>query len=299
MEDARPRHRRRLRTAHLLARLALAFGILPYGISKMLLIQFQVPAWDYAHPLGETDGRILTWSFLGYSPALQVVLGLLEVVPGLLLVFRRTWRLGAWLLLPVLVQVALINLALDLWIQTRLISIGLLVLDLAVLAGDPATLRRLLSLLLPVASPRRRIARIGEVAVALGLVVGFATYLLDAAVWSRSDLADFAGRRQINGAGTWTIEEYDVPGVESPGAERTAYFDAWNRAVVTVDGKTWIGGIEADARARTFELRGFEVELLQGTYRVDGPRLHLEGTVDGEPFRMVLRRNGWGPPDPR
>ena len=77
---------------------ALGSAMMPYAISKLFDWQFQVRASEYARPLGETSGKTLTWAFLGYSPAFQVLMGIFEFVPSLMLFFRRTRRLGAVLL---------------------------------------------------------------------------------------------------------------------------------------------------------------------------------------------------------
>lgn len=91
------------------ARLVLAPGMMPYGVSKLFLLQFQVAASAYAQPLGETPGTTLTWAFLGYSPVFQFLLGTFEIIPAILLLFARTRRLGALLLLPVVLNVAMFN----------------------------------------------------------------------------------------------------------------------------------------------------------------------------------------------
>ena len=91
------------------ARLVLALGMMPYGVSKLFLLQFQVAASAYAQPLGETPSTTLTWAFLGYSPVFQFRLGTFEIIPAVLLLFARTRRLGALLLLPVVLNVAMFN----------------------------------------------------------------------------------------------------------------------------------------------------------------------------------------------
>ncbi len=54
------------------ARFALAVGMMPYAISKLFNLQFEVSASSYdPEPLGAAMGTTLTWAFLGYSPAFQ------------------------------------------------------------------------------------------------------------------------------------------------------------------------------------------------------------------------------------
>ena len=77
------------------ARLFLGLAMVPYAIDKLLAYQFKVPAWSYSQPLGATSGSTLAWATFGYSPHLQMLLGLFELIPALLLLNVRTRRLGA------------------------------------------------------------------------------------------------------------------------------------------------------------------------------------------------------------
>jgi hypothetical protein len=104
------------------ARLFLGLAMVPYAIDKLLAYQFKIPAWSYAQPLGATSGSTLAWATFGYSPRLQMLLGLFELIPALLLLNARTRRLGALIMLPVLLNVALINFSLDLWSGTKTVS---------------------------------------------------------------------------------------------------------------------------------------------------------------------------------
>src|SRR5215831_13612339 len=101
---------------------------------------------------------------------LQCLLGVLETLPTLLLFFRRTWRLGALLLLPVLLNVVLINFAMDLWDDTKKISATLLILNLGLLACSFPAYRSFLGGLLsrpqPVQyHPWRIVGQIAEIAI--------------------------------------------------------------------------------------------------------------------------------------
>ncbi len=136
------------------ARLVLAPGMMPYGVSKLFLLQFQVAASAYAQPLGETPGTTLTWAFLGYSPVFQFRLGTFEIIPAILLLFARTRRLGALLLLPVVLNVAMFNYFLDLWPGTRLISGVFLTLNLLLILYDWRMYAGFLSTLLARPVPR-------------------------------------------------------------------------------------------------------------------------------------------------
>jgi hypothetical protein len=78
-----------------LIRYYLAFIIFSYGFAKVFAGQFP-------HTMANMDARFVelspmrvAWAFFGYSRGYQEFLGWGEVVPALLLLFRRTALLGA------------------------------------------------------------------------------------------------------------------------------------------------------------------------------------------------------------
>jgi len=113
-----------------LIRYALAIGMTPYGISKIFKTQF-VLSQSLMLPttLERMSSKTLAWAFLGYSSWFEVLLGFLELIPALLLLFRRTALTGTILLLPITLNVYLINMALNLWDGTKVIALVLLVLN--------------------------------------------------------------------------------------------------------------------------------------------------------------------------
>jgi hypothetical protein len=82
----------------------------------------------------------LAWLFIGQSRTYEFFSGLMEVLGGLLLVFQRTTTLGACLLVGVLTNVFLLNIAYD--IPVKLFSGTLLLLALLLALHDG---RRLLA----------------------------------------------------------------------------------------------------------------------------------------------------------
>ncbi|GAB2578122.1 hypothetical protein [Spirosoma areae] len=88
----------------------LALSISSYGFAKILKTQFQTPAYLLDMPLGSVDGMSLTWYYFGYSYLLAVSIALFQIGGSILLLYRRTTLLGAMILLPVMVNIVLINL---------------------------------------------------------------------------------------------------------------------------------------------------------------------------------------------
>ena len=87
----------------------LAFSISVYGFAKILKTQLQSPDYMRDMPVGDLDGFALTWFYFGYSYTLAVILGLIQVGGCILLLYRRTTLMGVMILLPVMVNIILIN----------------------------------------------------------------------------------------------------------------------------------------------------------------------------------------------
>ncbi|KQS31010.1 hypothetical protein [Dyadobacter sp. Leaf189] len=88
----------------------LAYSISVYGFAKILKTQLQSPEFNLDIPVGELSGFALTWYYFGYSYTLAVILALFQVGGSILLLFRRTTLIGVMVLLPVMVNIVLINM---------------------------------------------------------------------------------------------------------------------------------------------------------------------------------------------
>jgi hypothetical protein len=286
------------------SRLTLALGMLPYGVSKLCDFQFQVGASNYAQPLGEAPSTVLTWAFLGYSPVFQFLLGAFETIPAILLLFARTRRLGALLLFPVVLNVAMINYFFDLWPGTRLISAVLLALNTFLILYDFRMYLSFLSTLLvkptPIANRKLRIvARIAGLVVPTTVIVAFLLSFHPQVARYLDPITDFIGHRQINRAGTWKIESLRIagrPALSAAGA--SLYFDFTRRCVYENGVGREIGTFEASKSGHTFQIVGMLLAgaggKIDGTYRVDGDRLVLNGFNGGQSVSLVLQRDRWG-----
>lgn len=124
--------------------------MIPYALTKILRTQFVLTGFSLTQlqSLESIPGTTLTWAFLGHSLWFQVLLGFLELIPALLLLFRRTTFLGATLMLPVTLNVFLINYALDLWVGTKVVGSGLLILNILVLIFHWAKIKSILMVIL-------------------------------------------------------------------------------------------------------------------------------------------------------
>jgi hypothetical protein len=84
--------------------------MLVYGIVKLFHGQFYTDEYWKDTPLGQLTGFELAWSFHSHSAIYETILGLVEVIIGLLVFFRRTTRLGVIMFIPVMTNLVLINI---------------------------------------------------------------------------------------------------------------------------------------------------------------------------------------------
>lgn len=112
-----------------IARYVIGIGMLPYAINKIVRVQLVLRPNIWQKTLEYLSGKELTWAFLGHSAWFGILLGFLELIPALLLLFRRTSLLGAILMLPITLNVFLINYALQLWHGSKQVATLFLILN--------------------------------------------------------------------------------------------------------------------------------------------------------------------------
>ncbi len=110
----------------------LAFDIATYGFAKILKTQFAQSLHRDDSLVGSLNGFNLTWNYFAHSYALAVIIGLLQIIGSILLLSRKTTLLGVSILLPILVNILLINVFYDIasgaFLNSVLFTLGLLYL---------------------------------------------------------------------------------------------------------------------------------------------------------------------------
>src|SRR5688572_4562733 len=81
-----------------------------YGFAKINGSQFTILDSELARPMGDVSGFWLTWYYFGYSAVYGTLLALVQIVAGVLIVLPRTKLVGALLLLPVVINIVLIDI---------------------------------------------------------------------------------------------------------------------------------------------------------------------------------------------
>jgi len=110
----------------------LALQLLKYGFDKIFKAQFYLPEPNTLYtPLGQLSKDLLFWSTIGVSHSYNVFTGLAEVIPAILLLFKRTRILGLLWSAVVLINIVAINFSFD--ISVKLYSIFLLLITVVLL----------------------------------------------------------------------------------------------------------------------------------------------------------------------
>ena len=87
----------------------LALMISGYGFAKIFGMQFSRSYYQGDTVVNDISGMQLTWVYFSQSYALGLIIGLCQVGGSILLLFRRTTLLGTLILLPVMINIVLLN----------------------------------------------------------------------------------------------------------------------------------------------------------------------------------------------
>ena len=96
----------------LVLRWYLAYYMFNYGWGKMIGEQFGSRSVEILNtPLKDVDKFNLAWHLFSLDKTFDIVIGIMQIIGAVLIVFNRTVLVGALMLLPILGQIFLIDLA--------------------------------------------------------------------------------------------------------------------------------------------------------------------------------------------
>jgi uncharacterized membrane protein YphA (DoxX/SURF4 family) len=278
-----PAHPRLATVSVLVLRYYLAVILIGYGMAKVVPVQFP-PLFlaRYDQAIGEMSPMGLLWTFMSHSQVYTWFAGIAEVIGSVLLLSRRTYVIGATILLAVMSNVVLLNYCYD--VPVKLFSTQLLVF-LFVLVAPHA--RRLVAALLGYptreVSPRVRGSittervRLAFKLVAIGMVaLHAATFLI-----FREQIRDM--RRPSELQGIWRAERVVIDGVERPplltddARWRKLIFHEYGGLVVrfTTDRRQWFQA-KVDPKSRTISLGQGVLRHVWRYQRVGDDRLVID-----------------------
>jgi uncharacterized membrane protein YphA (DoxX/SURF4 family) len=278
-----------------LLRYVLATTMLSYGLAKMLPVQFPFPdASELIKSYADSSPMGLLWRFMGFSPAYVAFAGALECLGGVLLLWRRTTALGAFLLVGVLANVVMLNFCYD--VPVKQYSAHLLLYAIALAAPDVPRLVRVLVLRRP---PRR-------VPLRVPLPVWFErarpfVKVIVLAFLSYGQISVFRGQwavletRPSGGpvSGIWTVESVEpVPGDDARWRQLVVNRSGYARAECVNPEKPlqrYIVELDADRTTLTFKPQGGG-DRLSLHYSRHGDRMELAGELGGQNVIMRMHR---------
>jgi len=90
----------------------LAFYMIDYGWAKLTGEQFGVFNSTIASkPMNQVGKFYVAWYLFGLDKSFDILTGLTQIIGGMLIVYNRTLLIGTMVLLPVLAQIFIIDLA--------------------------------------------------------------------------------------------------------------------------------------------------------------------------------------------
>jgi hypothetical protein len=293
LEPDQDRRERAGEAARSFVRLFLAFQMMRYGVAKLVGMQFYPRYYQLDTRPADLTPMALAWTFFARSFGYQAVGGILEVASALLLCFRRTAVLGACLMLPVMVNIVLMDFFFG--VPVLLFSSIYLAMALHLIAPDA---RRFAIFFLtdgPVparATPARAAPgarRKAATAVLVTLVI----------VLPAADIAHKAYRRGIFTRdaleGAWIVHAHsgvDLPG--TTGQLEKVYFEKGGYGFLRIGGRRLPFKTEVDEAKRTVRLHevgGPPGVELSGTFVLQGEVLRLEGVRGEKRFAIELARD--------
>jgi uncharacterized membrane protein YphA (DoxX/SURF4 family) len=292
-----PAHPRLASASIIVLRYVLAFTMFRYGFAKIIPLQFSTPT------AAQLDGRIgdmspmgLLWTFMDYSATYTVFAGIAEAIGGVLLLWRRTATLGAFVVMVVMTNVVMLNFCYD--VPVKLYSVQLLVMAATIAMPH---VRRVLAAVLgyaaaavvdrPRATGRRELAR----RIAKGLMLACAAISI---VLQLQQSLEWRGHS--NGLeGIWVVETWSADGVEKP--PLTTDGERWRKLAIApryfsirlMSDETMQAGLEVDPAARTIAVKSRDPATWRYLRR-DADHLVIDGKWGGKQVHATLVREPAG-----
>jgi|SRR5215831_4582386 len=268
-----------LKILYRLLRFGVAFFLMFYGFAKLNGAQFTILNSELDKPMGQVSGFWLTWYYFGYSPVYGNLIGVVQILGAVLLMFRKTTLLGTFLLLPVIGNILLVNIFYQIDLLTPFISFMLLCALLGILAFHREELVEVFWRKQNSAFPDQPAAKFsvwGKYAVRALLILTPALYTY----W----VANYNNRLPTPLDGVWNVVSI-APQNEISSKALTMVFFERNRAFMCVfkrqDGSYEQHHFEIDQAKKTITIWEQWLEkgnqIFDGTYEMTGDELRLSG----------------------
>ncbi|WP_246208071.1 hypothetical protein [Tsukamurella spumae] len=312
LDRNRPNYRSLLGLLGVLARFCLALSMIIYGLAKVIPTQMGYMALpsQQLQLTGDTSLFTTLWGFMGASVPYMVATGLIELVAGVLLLWRRTALLGSLLAIVAMAQVFLLNLFYD--VPVKIVAGELLVVAVALTAPYlPNLLRVVFNRPAPTPVPPLPVAGAGPAWSRItGVVLKFAVAaLMLVALTATGAMTVYVIHTPRSGLdGIWRATSFTIDGAPAGVTQRDPA--PWSNVAITLrgsesnavlrslgEGYDSVVTQEPSGKTVAWQLakKGEVLELrkhkddapLLVTARLEGDRLHLSATVDGKRIEGV------------
>lgn len=277
-----------------LLRFIVSFLIIFYGFAKLNGAQFTILSSELDKPMGQVSGFWLTWYYFGYSPVYSNFLGVVQIVGGVLLMFRKTTLLGSCLLLPVVSNIILIDIFFGVAIDALVVALIIESALIGILAIHRHELLEVFwskqnSLFPDRSATKSRV--FGKYAIRILIIAIPAVYTY----W----VANYNNRLPTQLDGAWDVVSVAPQNGVGVNAPAIIFFER-NRAFMCVfkskDGSYKQHHFEVDENKRTITIWDEWLrkgnQIFAGTYELSGDDLRLSGKFvnSTEETILVLKR---------
>jgi uncharacterized membrane protein YphA (DoxX/SURF4 family) len=303
LDRRRPGYARLYDWLRLYVRFALGLTMIVYGSVKLIPLQMPAPYLTrLLEPYGDSSPMGLLWTFVGASPAFEMLTGGVEILGGLLLILPRTTLLGAVVCLADTAFIFTLNMCYD--VPVKLYSFHLVLMSLFLVAQDSGRLANVFLLNRPVepAAPRPLFKRRRLERGALVFQIVFGLYLLGFSLhgaYQQSKVYGFNAPKPPL-YGIWVVDEFTADGQTRPPLTTDAA--RWQRVIFQTPKSVMVQPMTGPNQPFTLELNEGAKTLTLGkrddpnwkavlTYRDEGEgRMAIEGDFDGHATRALLTR---------
>jgi hypothetical protein len=94
---------------HGVLRYFIAMDMIMFGLQKVFHMQFVIPLGVLDNPFSSLSGEQLVWAFFGKYYSFTIIIAGMQILGAMLLLFRRTWLIGVIVLLPIMLNILLLD----------------------------------------------------------------------------------------------------------------------------------------------------------------------------------------------
>ena len=299
-----------------LVRCYVAFTLINYGMYKVIKLQFPYPSLSrLTQAYGDSSPMGLAWTFLGYSKGYNIFMGVIEI-SSVLLLFRRTMIIGAFLSLAASVHVMSMNYFYD--VPVKILSTALVVMCLFILAPY---LKKILTFFLTgnavslniIEAPtyRKKWLFYSLYTFKYGVILYSTALLVNELIKAQSLYGDLAKKPPLYGI--YNVEEFTLNGIDQ--APLTTDTVRWRELIIqrldnarikkmndSVDQvsfkvDTFLHQIKFKQgnnveSSLNYRLSGNQILLLKGTIASDSVSIRLK-KVDLKKYKLIHRKFNW------